>query len=108
MGRSRVRGEYQWRVVGDDRAVLQVPLVRVHVIRAPLEPAAGERAQISGQPPFARHEVQTHFELLFELFLQIRANNDRFFFLARIPDGDRHKSRGVKAVVPNIGMRPKT
>lgn len=55
--RSRLGRKYQRRVVGNDRAVLEVPLVRVHMIGAPLEPSAGERAQISGQPPFARHEV---------------------------------------------------
>lgn len=69
--RSRFGREHQRRVVGDDRTALQVPFVRVHVIGAPLEPAAGEGAQISGQTPFSRHEVQPHFELLLEFFLQI-------------------------------------
>lgn len=45
--------------------------MRVHVIGAPFEPAAGERAQVPGQPPLARHEVQPHFELLFEFLLRI-------------------------------------
>lgn len=68
--RSRFGGEHQRRVVGDDRTAFQVPFVRVHVMGAPLEPAAGESAQISGQTPFSRHKVQPHFELLLELLLQ--------------------------------------
>lgn len=67
--RSRFGCEYQWRVICDDRTVLKVPFVRIHVIGAPLEPAAGECAQISGQPPFACHEVQSHFEFLLKLLL---------------------------------------
>lgn len=68
--RSRFRRQHQRRVVGDDRTAFQVPFVRVHVIGAPLEPAAGESAQISGQTPFSRHEIQPHFEFLLEFFLQ--------------------------------------
>lgn len=69
--RSRFGREHQRCVVGDDRTAFQVPFVRVYVIGAPLEPAAGESAQISGQTPFSRHEVQPHFEFLLEFFLQI-------------------------------------
>lgn len=72
---SRVRCQYQWRIVGDDRTVFQVPFVRVYVIGAPLEPTAGERAQIPGQSPLTGHKVQSHFELLFELFL---SNSHRY------------------------------
>lgn len=54
---SRVGCEYQWRIVGDDRAVLQVSFVSVHVIGAPLETATGKRTQISCQPSLSCHEV---------------------------------------------------
>lgn len=68
---SRVWCKYQWCVVGNNRTVLQVPFVCVHVVGTPFETTTRERAQVSSQSLFARHEVQSHFEFLFEFFLRI-------------------------------------